>query len=60
MNQRPGATVPVTGIYWCTVCKLPEEFTAGQPFPECKNMCGRGLWHLVEEQKPPQPKQSAP
>jgi hypothetical protein len=56
MNHRPGATVPVTGIYWCTVCKLPEAFTAGQPFPECRNMCGRGLWRLVEEQKPPQPK----
>ena len=24
MNYRPGAPVPVTGIYWCTVCKLPE------------------------------------
>jgi hypothetical protein len=54
MNHRPGATVPVTGIYWCTVCKLPEAFTAGQPFPECRNLCGRGLWQLVEEQKDPE------
>jgi hypothetical protein len=53
MNHRPGAIVPVTGIYWCTVCKSPEGFTAGQPFPECKNMCGRGLWKLVEEQEIP-------
>jgi len=53
MNHRPGVTVPVTGIYWCTVCKLPEKFTAGQPFPECKNLCGRGLWQLVEEQPSP-------
>ena len=58
MNHRPGATVPVTGIYWCTVCKSPEGFTAGQPFPECKNMCGRGLWHLVEEQGEEHPHRS--
>jgi hypothetical protein len=32
---------------------LPEAFTAGQTFPECKNMCGRGLWQLVEEQEKP-------
>jgi len=51
MNYRPGATVPVTGIYWCIVCKLPEAFTASQPFPECRNMCGRGLWRLVENQE---------
>ncbi|MBZ5727821.1 MAG: hypothetical protein LAP87_22855 [Acidobacteriia bacterium] len=50
MKHRPGATVPVSGIYWCSVCKLPERFTAGQQFPECRNMCGRGLWELVEEQ----------
>ena len=50
MRHRPGETVPVTGIYWCTVCKAPEALAAGQPFPECKNMCGRGLWELVEEQ----------
>ncbi len=50
MNHRPGARVPATGIYWCTVCKTPEQFTEGQAFPECRNMCGRGLWQLVEEQ----------
>jgi hypothetical protein len=48
MNHRPGDTVPTTGVYWCTVCKTPESFTAGQNFPECKNMCGRGLWRLVK------------
>ena len=41
MTYRPGATVPATGIYWCSVCKLPAQFTAGQQFPECRNMCGR-------------------
>ena len=50
MNHRPGATVPITGIYWCTVCKLPVAFTAGETFTECRNMCGRGLWQLVERQ----------
>jgi hypothetical protein len=47
-NQRPGATVSIGGIYWCTVCKLPQTFNEGQVFPECPNMCGRGLWQLVE------------
>jgi len=49
MTHRPGSTVPDTGIYWCTVCKSPELLDAGQPFPECKNMCGRGYWQLVEK-----------
>jgi hypothetical protein len=41
---RPGTVVPASGIYWCTVCKLPKEFAEGQTFPECENMCGRGQW----------------
>ncbi len=49
MNQRPGAVVPSTGIYWCTVCKTPERFLEGQQFPECRNLCGRGLWEKVED-----------
>ncbi len=53
MNHRPGATVPETGIYWCTVCKTPEMLTEGQPFPECQNMCGRGLWEFVEKAAAP-------
>ena len=48
-HHRPGATAPVTGIYWCSVCKAPKEFTAGEQFPECPNMCGRGQWELVRE-----------
>jgi hypothetical protein len=32
------------------VCKLPDRFAAGQQFPECRNMCGRGHWELVEKQ----------
>lgn len=50
MNEKPGNTVPSTGTYWCTVCKTPENFTAGQQFPECRNMCGRGRWQLVQGQ----------
>jgi hypothetical protein len=51
MTYNPGATVQETGIYWCTVCKLPEKFTEGQKFPDCRNMCGRGHWQLVEKQE---------
>ena len=56
MTHHPGATVPATGIYWCTVCKTPERFTEGQQFPECRNLCGRGHWQLVEKQgeEPPE------
>ena len=50
MNYRPGTTVPAGGIYWCTVCKTPAEFAAGATFPECTNMCGRGLWKLVDDE----------
>jgi hypothetical protein len=49
MTYLPGANAPAEGIYWCTVCKLPERFKAGQQLPECKNMCGRGRWQLVEK-----------
>jgi hypothetical protein len=28
----------------------PERFNEGDQFPECKNLCGRGLWKLVEEE----------
>ncbi len=52
MTYPIGATAPEDGIYWCTVCKLPEHFQAGQEFPECKNMCGRGRWQLVEKSGP--------
>ena len=55
MNHKPGTTVPKTGIYWCTVCKLPKSFSAGQPFPECQNMCGRGLWQIVEKTREKDP-----
>ncbi len=56
MTYRPGVTAPKTGIYWCTVCKLPERFASGQQFPECSNMCGRGQWELVEEDEKPTPR----
>ncbi len=51
MTCRVGETVPASGIYWCTVCKLPVRFTEGEQFPECKNMCSRGHWELVEGKK---------
>ena len=50
MNHHPGAIVPITGIYWCSVCKTPQRFIAEQEFPTCPNLCGRGKWELVEEQ----------
>jgi len=53
MKHRPGAIVPVTGIYWCSVCKTPQRFVEKEEFPSCPNMCGRGLWELVEEQGGP-------
>jgi hypothetical protein len=49
MKHHPGALAPVTGIYWCSVCKTPLRFTEGQELPPCPNLCGRGLWELVEE-----------
>ena len=53
MNHRPGATVPVTGIYWCSVCKTPAAFTKDQDLPACKNKCGRGRWELVKTSEEP-------
>ena len=51
MNHKPGTVAPVTGIYWCSVCKTPARFTAGETLPECPNFCGRGLWELVEKEE---------
>ncbi len=51
---KPGTTVPESGIYWCTVCKLPRSFNKGEQFPECENMCGRGSWERVPQEKRPQ------
>jgi len=36
MNYRPGATVPVTGIYWCTVCKSPEGLPRASHSPSAR------------------------
>ena len=51
MTCRVGEKTPASGIYWCTVCKRPERFQEGQTFPDCKNMCGRCHWELVEKQE---------
>ena len=47
MRHKPGKKVPVTGIYWCSVCKRPASFTKDEGFPPCPNRCGRCLWELV-------------
>lgn len=49
MTYKPGTKVPETGIYWCSVCKAPVKFQAGDDFPECQNMCGKGRWELVKK-----------
>jgi hypothetical protein len=48
MIVKTGTEAPQSGIYWCTVCKLPARFEAGQPLPACRNKCGRGSWQLVK------------
>ncbi len=54
MAFKPGTTAPQSGIYWCTVCKLPARFEAGQALPTCRNKCGRGNWELVKAEGAPQ------
>ena len=49
MATKPGTAAPASGVYWCSVCKLPAHFTAGQALPMCRNKCGRGNWELVRE-----------
>jgi len=47
MNHKPGTAAPVTGIYWCSVCKTPAQFTEGETLPNvptcaavaCGNWC---------------------
>jgi hypothetical protein len=56
VNYKPGTQAPVTGIYWCTVCKRPERFSEGEQFPPCKNMCGRGRWQLVQADQKAEPR----
>lgn len=48
MANHPGTPAPQTGIYWCTVCKMPAEFKQGEQLPQCKNLCGRGNWEFVK------------
>lgn len=44
-----GTEVPESGIYWCTVCMTPDRFEKGQTFRDCKNLCGKCHWELVEK-----------
>jgi hypothetical protein len=53
MASKPGTQAPQSGYYWCTVCKTPALFEAGQMLPNCKNKCSRGSWEFV---KPAEPK----
>ena len=36
--------------HWCSVCKTPKRFTAGEILPECPNFCGLWPVELVEEE----------
>jgi hypothetical protein len=51
MAHEQGSEAPQTGIYWCSVCKLPVKFKAGETLPVCKNLCGRGKWEFVRAEK---------
>ncbi len=51
MAYQPGSEAPQTGIYWCSVCKLPVQFKAGETLPMCKNLCARGKWEFVRAEK---------
>ncbi len=33
MSFSPGTAAPQSGIYWCSVCKTPAQFKAGESFP---------------------------
>ncbi len=48
MTFSPGTEAPQSGIYWCSVCKTPAQFKAGEQLPTCKNLCGRGKWEFVK------------
>ncbi len=49
MANKVGEKAPKTGLYWCTVCKLPAAFQKGDTLPACKNKCGRGTWEYVRD-----------
>ncbi len=55
---KTGTTVEQSGIYWCTVCKMPIEVKQGDTFPKCQNLCGRGSWEFVQEAPQHAPSQS--
>jgi hypothetical protein len=44
-----GTEVLDSGIYWCTVCMTPERFEGGTTFRDCRNLCGKCRWELVEK-----------
>jgi len=48
MATKAGIPAPSSGYYWCSVCKTPAQFEAGQILPACKNKCGRGAWEFVK------------
>lgn len=45
---KPGTPVEQSGIYWCSVCKLPVKLHQGDVFPACANKCGRCSWQFVQ------------
>lgn len=60
MAYKPGVVAPQTGIYWCSVCKLPGRFERGEALPECRNKCGRGGWDFVLADAPEAAPDSGP
>jgi hypothetical protein len=56
MAFSPGTEAPQSGIYWCSVCKTPAQFKAGEQLPTCRNLCGRGRWEFVKAEDAGEPK----
>jgi len=52
----PAPTVPVSGILWCTVCKLPEAFTAGRRSRSARTCSAAACGKLVGRNRSPSSK----
>jgi len=51
MNHKPGTASPRHRHLLVQRLQNPAQFTEGETLPECPNMCGRGLWELVQKQE---------
>ena len=45
--HKAGSVAPLSGYYWCSVCKAPAHFEAGDRLPHCPNKCAKGDWEYV-------------